>query len=462
MYQRIIYIFANSLNIFRKRLLTEDKSNAGTLEYLKNSLFISILYYTLILGSIVYIPSIIASVLTEAYTIGFYDTIAIMLIIFLSFNRNLSIKSRKIIYSVNMYILGVILFAFLGFKGPGLIVLYCVSIWILLYYSRKAALISVVLNGIISFFIMAAIPIQEFDFTFFKEFSFIPWLVVNINLIAFNLLIVLSISYLINHLNESLINTTYLQSLLNKERESLIRTKQKAEESDRLKTAFLANMSHEIRTPMNGILGLSSLLSDPDINFDERDEYVKLIQKSGKRMLNIINEIVEISKIEAGLTEVNRTRFNIFEQIDYIYKLLKAEALSKNLCFSYDVPPELINLEIITDKNKFDGIMINLVKNAVKYTDKGFIRFGFELKDDTLELFVEDSGIGISKERINDILKRFVQADIADVQAREGAGLGLAISKSYAEMLGGEIWVTSEFGKGSTFYLKLPTEILKN
>ncbi|MFB9272519.1 hybrid sensor histidine kinase/response regulator, partial [Lutibacter litoralis] len=239
-----------------------------------------------------------------------------------------------------------------------------------------------------------------------------------------------------------------------------------AQESDRLKSAFLANMSHEIRTPMNGILGFSELLKTPNLSGDEQQKYIGIIEKSGNRMLNIINDIVDISKIEAGLMKLDIKESNINEQIEYIYTFFKPEVEAKGmqLFFKSTLPTKQATIK--TDREKVFAILTNLIKNAIKYSDEGSIEFGYVLKTvgevaelskkAELEFFIKDTGIGIPKDRQKAIFERFIQSDIDDKKARQGAGLGLSITKVYIEMLGGKIWVKSEEGNGSTFYFTLP------
>ncbi len=236
----------------------------------------------------------------------------------------------------------------------------------------------------------------------------------------------------------------------------LQKAKERAEQSDKLKSAFLANMSHEIRTPMNGILGFAELLKEPRLSDEQQHKYIGIIEKSGERMLNIINDIVDISRIEAGLMDVTLKESNINEQLDYIYTFFKPQVKAKGMQFR---PPGLLPDEkaiVVTDREKLFAILTNLVKNAIKYSNEGTIEFGCGENGSALKFFVRDTGIGIPKDRQHAIFDRFVQADIEDRDARQGAGLGLAISKAYAEMLGGEIWVESEKGKGSSFYFTIP------
>ena len=240
----------------------------------------------------------------------------------------------------------------------------------------------------------------------------------------------------------------------------LIEALKRAEESDGLKSAFLANMSHEIRTPMNGILGFAELLKEPDLTGEQQQEYIKIIERSGARMLNIINDIIDISKIESGQMKAVLQETNINEQLEFIYQLFNREIEHKGLYFSLkkiSLPPESI---VETDREKLYAILTNLVKNSIKYTSKGFIEFGCDVVETNHELFlqyfVKDTGIGIPKKRHEAIFERFIQVDVFDKMARQGAGLGLAISKAYVEMLGGKIWIESEEGKGSTFYFTIP------
>jgi signal transduction histidine kinase len=254
----------------------------------------------------------------------------------------------------------------------------------------------------------------------------------------------------IEEINKNLEETVALRT------KELQRAKERAEESDRLKSAFLANMSHEIRTPMNGILGFAEILKEPDLTSDQQQEYLGIIEKSGIRMLNIINDIVDISKIEAGLVKLKISESNINEQIEYIYTFFKPEVEANGMKLSFRNSLPIQESVIYTDREKTYAILTNLVKNAIKYSHKGAIEFGYSKKGEFLEFYVKDNGIGIPKDRQNAIFERFIQADIADLQARQGAGLGLSITKAYVEMLGGKIWVESEQGIGSTFYFTLP------
>jgi len=234
----------------------------------------------------------------------------------------------------------------------------------------------------------------------------------------------------------------------------LIKAKEQAEESDRLKSAFLANMSHEIRTPMNGIMGFTSLLKEPDLSPKEKQQFVEVIERSGFRLLGIINDLIDISKIESGSIQAIVSKVCLKEQMNYLYAFFTPEVDSKGMELFFDNNQS--DLSIATDKEKFLAILTNLIKNAIKYSVKGSIHVGFKQKKNMLEFYVADSGVGISSNEIESIFDRFIQADNHLSSAIEGAGLGLAITKAYVKLLGGEIWVNSVVAKGSTFYFTLP------
>ncbi len=240
----------------------------------------------------------------------------------------------------------------------------------------------------------------------------------------------------------------------------LIKAKEKAEESDRLKSAFLTNMSHEIRTPMNGILGFTELLKEPLLTVEEQLDFIQTIQISGARMLNTIKSIVDISKIESGMMRVDITETNLNEKLEFTYKFFKPEVENKGVQFLFKTRLSANEAIIYTDNEKVHGILTNLIKNAIKFTDNGSIEFGCSIvktqNTESLEFFVKDTGEGIPRDQQEMIFERFRQGSESFNRKYEGSGLGLSISKSYVEMLGGRIWVESQEGSGSAFYFTIP------
>lgn len=236
----------------------------------------------------------------------------------------------------------------------------------------------------------------------------------------------------------------------------LISAKEKAEESDRLKSAFLHNISHEIRTPMNAIIGFSDFLSNPELTFDKRIQYSGIIIRSSHQLLSIITDIVNIATIESGQDKVCESSVNINSICQLLYDQFLHQAKSKQLMLTFETELTDSDSEIVTDMTKFTQILTNLIGNALKFTQNGYIKYGYIHINDTLQFYVEDSGIGIAAHLHKSIFDRFNQVDTTLTRTLSGSGLGLAISKAYIEMMGGRIWVNSDLGHGSTFNFTLP------
>ena len=242
----------------------------------------------------------------------------------------------------------------------------------------------------------------------------------------------------------------------------LVRAKMIAEESDRLKSAFLANMSHELRTPLNGILGLAQVMMNSEGNETiDFTNSLKMIVDSGKSLLSLIEDIMDVSKIEAEQLKIKNTPFSLNSLIDQLYAILSVHPtfLQKNsgkinIELLYDKPSE--NISIISDPDRLKQIFINLIGNALKFTQKGFILFGYKIENNEIVFYVKDTGIGIPADRTKEIFNRFSQVDNTLARKFGGSGLGLAISKGLLSLMNGVIWCESELGKGSSFYFTIP------
>jgi PAS domain S-box-containing protein len=235
----------------------------------------------------------------------------------------------------------------------------------------------------------------------------------------------------------------------------LINAKEKAEESDRLKTAFLHNISHEIRTPMNAIVGFTALLDDQDLQSETRKQYMDIIYQSSNQLLSIITDIVDISNIETGQTRITINQVNINTVLRTLYEQYCIRA-GQHISIQYKLSLNDDEALLETDGIKLIQILSNLLNNSLKFTMRGKIEFGYFLRDGLVEFFVSDTGIGISKDKQVRIFERFYQVDNSTVRQYSGTGLGLSICRAYAELLGGNIRVESDPGEGSTFYLTLP------
>jgi signal transduction histidine kinase/ActR/RegA family two-component response regulator len=246
-------------------------------------------------------------------------------------------------------------------------------------------------------------------------------------------------------------------SLLKSHLAKIRNAEQKAIDSDRLKTAFLQNISHEIRTPMNSIVGFSELLKDKNPSETEKSEYLEMIGKSSDQLLNIVNEVLDISLIETGNISLIKKRVHLNKLMDELY--LSYKPLIKNDISFLVIKGLADQLSVVlTDVIKVRQILNNLLNNAIKFTERGQIRFGYSLVNEELEFFIEDTGIGIDPYFHQKIFERFLKVGPEKIKLYEGVGLGLAICKGNIDLLKGRIWLESEAGKGSKFLFTLPYE----
>lgn len=238
--------------------------------------------------------------------------------------------------------------------------------------------------------------------------------------------------------------------------EELEEAKEKAEESYRLKSAFLANMSHELRTPMNGIIGFSELLKDSRLTRDRRLYYAGIVIDSSKQLLTIVNDILDMSRMETGKMTLCFEEVIINDLLNVLHAFFEPQVNKKQIAFSISKPVSNKQSTVITDRTRLRQVLTNLLNNALKFTEAGSIDVGYRLIDGFLEFYVMDTGIGIPEEMHEKIYEPFRQGNFEITNRYGGTGLGLSISKKLVEMLGGKMWLTSSIGKGSTFYFTLP------
>lgn len=245
-------------------------------------------------------------------------------------------------------------------------------------------------------------------------------------------------------------------NLRKKTETDLIAAKEKAEENDRLKTAFLHNVSHEIRTPMNGIIGFSTLLNDPDLKETERRQYTDIIYQNSVQLLSIINDIVDIANVESGQAKINLSEFNLNSTLRNLHEQFVINGKENNVSITLETAMADKDSTIMTDQTKLVQILSNLMNNAIKFTSNGMVNFGYVIKENFLEFYVYDTGIGILPEYHSRIFDRFFQVDNTVSRQYSGTGLGLSICKGYVELMGGEIRVDSKPGKGTRFSFTIP------
>jgi len=239
--------------------------------------------------------------------------------------------------------------------------------------------------------------------------------------------------------------------------------RERAEESDRLKTAFLQNISHEIRTPLNGIVGFSEALQDDKITVEERNDYINMIRLSVDRLISIVSNIIEIAKIETGQLEIHEDDFNLDDLLNDLYSFHKSRALTKGIKLNIEKNSGAGNKLLFSDRQKILNILSAFLDNALKFTESGSIDFGYRFTEKSeIQFFVRDTGIGVKQQDLHRIFNKFEQVVSSSKQLHEGAGIGLAIAKGLSEALKASIQVESEFMRGSTFYLTIPQRKIKN
>jgi len=293
-------------------------------------------------------------------------------------------------------------------------------------------------------------------------------LMVNFSTLTWVLLICIIVVVLLTALiiRQSLQKNRIISELLQKNleiefaREELERTKEKVEESDRLKSSFLCNMSHEIRTPLNAIMGFCNLVADPGVEPAEKAQFIGIINQNIDALLELINDIFDIAQVESGSMDIEEQACNINDLLSSIqtyFNFEKGSVGKDNLQVKLNRANKDSDFSILTDKYKLRRTISNLVENALKYTEEGSIEIGYIYANNgMIEFFVKDEGIGFEQDKADVIFKSFRQVDDSSTRKYGGLGLGLTVAQKFTELMGGELWAQSEPGKGSIFYFTIP------
>ncbi len=468
------------MNSFFKSLLSYKIDPLEDYESVLRQVLKWILMVLLIVG----LPTVAMGV-TEAIKLGqtgvafIYVLLYTVLVLVAVFQRRLKFKLSTAFVLLCIYLFAVHNLVIYGFSGASIPIFLVFFLLITVFFGLKAGLWSL-LAAIIPMAVVGYLMVQGVISVKINllEISKLPvsWLTAASVAFLLGSLVVIVFSFIQNNLFHSVriannqadelrkVNESLKQEIQKKEaiQKNLEAAKEKAEESGRLKSAFLANMSHEIRTPMNGIIGFSQILQENDYPRDQQNEYLDIIHSRTQHLLHIINDLVDVSKIEANQLTLNVQHFYLNDLMQELYSVFSNELTNRGkdhiqLKLHLGLNDEESYFE--SDFNRFRQVMDNLLKNAVKFTEEGTVEFGYESQyEGSLLFYVKDSGVGIPNEQQKHIFERFRQVGDSTARTQEGTGLGLAISKNLVELLGGEMWLKSKEGEGSVFYFTLPYE----
>lgn len=412
----------------------------------------------LLIGAIVIIPNLIASFQTNNTYIGLIDLTFYCVIVILLINKRIKLKIKVSILIIGLYILSIFLLLTLGKMGPGLIWLLACSIIAALLLGLRTAIFSILFNLVIIILIALFLFHFEIKIAHFEDYTFITWIAVGMNVILINAITAIPLAILLQTLDKTLQSEKRLkEEQLNYSRNLEIE-KEKAQESDRLKSAFLANLSHDIRTPMNAIMGFSEIIH-MECDNPLAKKYTEQILQNSEYLKNLINDIVDISLIESKQVKFTYNNFkleSIVVELKSMIEIVLQNIERPDLNIYYKIDKQILAKEIYLDKTHLKQILINLITNAIKYTPKGEIEITIKPNNKNLIFSVKDNGVGIPKDQQRKIFERFLKIERKGEFKMPGIGLGLSISKALVEAMGGEIWFESVEDEGTSFFFTLP------
>jgi len=440
------------ISFFRRKVDENHGEGIKDLEYWRNEIFSYAIAYLTLLAPFTFAFTISESLYREVYSILIIDSIGLALFygIFL-FTKTLA-RCKKYLFVTLLMILGVNLLFHLGSWGPGLLYLLSASLLGALILGKQAGLITLSINFLIYVTILVLLKFDIQGIMFFEDYSIRDWAALGMNFILLNLGLIYAIIVLVRGLEMKIEKHKLLKEKLQEEKKALSVAYRRISESDRLKSAFLANMSHEIRTPMNGIIGFADLLRcDPPP--DKRVRYADIIYDNGNLLISLIEDIISLSKIDAGIVKVKSEKTDLHNLLNNIYSYFQIKC-PDHIHFNkiFKIMPE--HRVVYSDDNKIKQILNNFVTNAFKYTPEGYVNLVSDYNAESQEycFSVVDSGIGIHPDEKEKIFDRFFQVS----DESKGVGLGLSICRSIAQVLGGHIELESEPGVKTTFSLILP------
>jgi signal transduction histidine kinase len=450
-------------NLIKKALnkVWKDIFNSSTkplsagIHYWRIYVFNHLLLFLIIIALPALIIGVYYGILHGFWGIVIINTFSFISILYVRLSKRLKYRYKVYTILFVVYILSVYLLYKVGLQGAGIIWLILVPVFASILVGLRAAILVTILN-IVTFVGLGLYFINKGMWFDISEYTADHWLILTSNFIVVSLIIAVTASILMKGLDKSFKNEYQHRIDLEHERNYLKMLKEKAEESDRLKTSFLSNLSHEIVTPMNSIMGFSDLLLERKLVNASSKKYLNIINSNAKHLLAIINDIVGISRMESGEVKLVYSDFNLNELLTVLYNTFQSKIEKKGLGFKIQTSLDDQKSYIKSDEEKLKQILTNLLNNAIKFTQKGYIEVGYTIESGLIKFYVKDTGIGIKEEEKEKIFNRFTQANDEIASQYGGTGLGLSIVKSIVNLLKGDIWLESIPGKGTSFYFSIP------
>ncbi|MGQ1786885.1 MULTISPECIES: hybrid sensor histidine kinase/response regulator [unclassified Saccharicrinis] len=455
------------INVWVKRKLGPTTvPSGGGFHYWRERVFH---YFTLALiaiGLIAYLYYTVSFLQNGNYPSAIFSTVIFLSSLFAAVVRTIPFRIRVIWISASVYLLGGFLFVENGPASLGLVLLLSYSMLAGMMLGRKGAINSIFLNC--ALFLAAGFVhyANIFEVKLLQQISLAIYANLCVLFVFVNIATLFPLVSFINGMSFSFEKELRYQNILSKEREKLMRAIVKAEESDVLKNSFLSNMSHEIRTPMNAILGFSNLLSHKEISNPEKEEFVNLINLNVKNLLTIVEDLIDISKIDSGQLQIRNTTICLHDVLEDVYNnfsndIQRRGQMNIKLYLKEGISDK--NTMILTDGARLKQVLANLVGNGIKFTDRGFVEFGYELKhEEVLQFYVKDTGIGLPVGKEDRIFERFYKFSAGRQMLYGGTGIGLSLVKDLLDLMGGKIWIESEPKVGTTFYFTIPYHKVNN
>ncbi len=450
----------------RRKLGPTTVPSGGGFRYWRERVFHYFVLALIAIGLVAYLYYTVSFLQSESYLSAIFSTFIFFSSLIVVILKSLPFRLRVTWILMSLYFLGCYLFAMNGPVSLGLVILLSYSILAGMLLGKQAGIYSVFLNvamfialGVIHWIkIYPVAIIQTTDYQVYISLCTLFGLI--------NIATLFPLVSFINGMSFNFKKEMRYQNILGKEREKLMRAVVKAEESDVLKNSFLSNMSHEIRTPMNAILGFSNLLSHKEISNPEKEEFVNLINLNVKNLLTIVEDLIDISKIDSGQLQIRNASVCLHSIMQDVYNnysndIKRRGQLNIKLYMKEGISDR--NTMVLTDGQRLKQVLANLVGNGIKFTDRGFVEFGYKLKnEELLEFYVKDTGIGLPVGKEDRIFERFYKFSEGRQTLYGGTGIGLSLVRDLLDLMGGKIWVESEPKVGTTFYFTIPYHKVSN